>query len=529
MVRSADAAQEWGMSFAWRRIRRHVASHGLPPRDPREARAALGHFADAPAFRDAPAGFRVCPHDWSTVHGAAALGLVRILKRLLRAGESVDARDRLGRTALAWAVEDGRRPAVELLLARGADPAAPDEAGSTPLHLAVRRGDAELLGLLLQSVDDPDVGKGLARTPLMDAVAGRNLSAVNLLLRRGADPKAVDRHGQDVLFHVDSAGAVLLLPGLLDAGAVIGTRNRDGDTCRHVALRKGDVRLWEALTPEEDASDWVEERGRVDDSPLHAAVEGGCLPAIRRLVARGADPNAVNRFGHTPLLVALTAENLAATALLVELGAKTGFLEAVAAGDAERASELVPAPGVRLDAPVMGLETPLMGAVARGRVDLAALLRSRGASLDMGSAVIGTPLDVAALTGQAALVRWLLEEGADPALARRVRPELLHAMAWGEEEGLPPLPPLGSHRPDASEIVAAAVCGDDSGLTFLRLCGADIDLPDPDGTTALMQAVEHGDSGAIRRLLAFGADPDRRDLSGRSARDRARDLGRELG
>ncbi len=517
------------MSFAWRRIRRHIAAHGLPPRDPRESREALGHFADAPAFRAAPAGFRVCPHDWNTLHGAAALGLVRILKRLLAGGIPVDQRDTTGRTALSWAVEDGRSTAVEILLAYGADPACSDETGATALHDAVRRGDEVLLEQLLRSGADPDVGRELAKTPLMDAVAARHLPMATLLLQHGADPRALDRHNQDVLFHLDSAGAGQLLALLLDAGAVVGTRNRDGDTARHVALRKGDSALWEALTPGEDVEDWVSEPGRMADTPLHAAVEGGCLPAIRRLLGSGADVDAVNRLGHSPLLVALTSENLAANAVLVEAGARTGFLEAVAAGDYELANRLELPSGVLLDAPVAGMETPLMGAVARGRVDLVSLLRTRGASLDAGTVWIGTPLDVSALTGQPEMVRWLLEHGADPALARRVRPETLNQMAWGDDPGLPALPPLGSHRPDMDEVYEAAVAGDDGALRFLRLCGGVIDISDPDGTTALMRASEEGDSGAVRRLLAFGADPLLRDRYGRTAADRARERGRESG
>jgi len=319
------------------------------------------------------------------------------------------------------------------------------------------------------------------------------------------------------------------LPILLDAGATVGTRNRDGDTARHVALRKGDTALWEVLTPAEDVQNWRSEVGRMADTPLHAAVEGGCLPAIRRLLVSGADVNAVNRLGHSPLLVALTSENLAANALLVEAGARTGFLEAVAAGEFELAARLETTSGILLDAPVAGMETPLMGAVARGRLDLVSLLRARGSSLDSGTVWIGTPLDVAALTGQPEMVRWLLEHGADPALARRVRPETLNQMAWGEDPGLPALPPLGSHRPDMDDVYEAAVAGDDGALRFLRLCGADIDTADVDGATALMRASEDGDVGAVRRLLAFGADPLLRDIRGRTASDRARERGKELG
>ena len=73
----------------------------------------LGHHADAPAYRVAPVPFRVYTHSWNTLHGAAALGYTRILRRLLVRGDSPDTRDAWGRTPLHASVEDGRTVSVE--------------------------------------------------------------------------------------------------------------------------------------------------------------------------------------------------------------------------------------------------------------------------------------------------------------------------------------------------------------------------------------------------------------------------------
>lgn len=515
------------MAFSWRRIRRHLASRAPHPHDPRADADALGHFAEAPSFRAAPAEFRVCPHGWNTLHGAAALGYARIVRRMLGQGTAVNGRDAWGRTALVWAVEDGRRAVVELLLARGADPDVADEAGVGALHAAARRGERELAVLLLDAGADPDGGAGAATTPLAEAVRRGDAALAELLLARGASPDAPDRYGQTPLFHVSAAAADRMLPLLLDAGAALGARAADGDTARHRALRRGDAALWKALTPAEDEVEAVRARGRADDTLLMAAAEGGNPNLLKRLIAQGADPEARNRHGHGALLVALTAENLPAAAVLTGAGAQIGFLEAVAMGDAERAASASLPAGTVLDAPIAGLETPLMGAVARGRADLAILLLDAGASPDAGTAVIGTPLDVAALTGQDDLVRLLIQRGADPSRAVRVSPAELRRRAQALADPPPSLPPLGAARPDTEAVYAAAVAGDDRALAFLRLCGGEVDVRDDEGRTALIRAADDGDAPAVRRLLAFGADPNLRGHDGRRAVERARDRGRD--
>ena len=60
--------------------------------------------------------------------------------QLLDAGATVDARDAAGRTPLAVAVQAGRLSLVRVLLARGASLVA-DDAGNSPLHLAVAAPD----------------------------------------------------------------------------------------------------------------------------------------------------------------------------------------------------------------------------------------------------------------------------------------------------------------------------------------------------------------------------------------------------
>jgi ankyrin repeat protein len=60
-------------------------------------------------------------------------------------------------------------------------------------------------------------------------------------------------------------------------------------------------------------------------------------------------------------------------------------------------------------------------------------------------------------------------------------------------------------------------------VELLLAKGAQLDLADNRGRTALMIAAERGHAEIVKLLLAAGADPARRDKDGRSAADIATD------
>jgi ankyrin repeat protein len=65
------------------------------------------------------------------------------------------------------------------------------------------------------------------------------------------------------------------------------------------------------------------------------------------------------------------------------------------------------------------------------------------------------------------------------------------------------------------------------GVKALIDAGAQVDEPNATGETPLIAAVHRRDTQMMRVLLGAGADPDRTDNSGRSARDYARQDGKD--
>ena len=75
---------------------------------------------------------------WCALHGAARVGDVRAVQRLLDCGASVHTTTNLGESALHLAAREGHAPVAQLLLARGARADATTRRGLTPIALARR-------------------------------------------------------------------------------------------------------------------------------------------------------------------------------------------------------------------------------------------------------------------------------------------------------------------------------------------------------------------------------------------------------
>lgn len=103
-----------------------------------------------------------------------------------------------------------------------------------------------------------------------------------------------------------------------------------------------------------------------------------------------------------------------------------------------------------------------------------------------------TGLHIVVARSDALWIRFLLQRGADPNVRNK--------------KGVTPLQ-------------IAAALGFNEGVEELVKGGANINVADQTGETPLITSVHSRNVGLVRLLLGKGADPDRSDNSGRSARD----------
>ena len=185
---------------------------------------------------------------------AARAGQTALVEFFLQRGGAIDARNLAGSTALFLAVEAERLRTVALLLDKGADASIPGRSGVTPLAAAAFRGNTRIVDLLLARGADPNVRDATGKAPIAYAAALGYTAVVARLLTAGVDPNA--RYGNDLTAlmwaagHDDGAG-VLDVDGtvtlLLDRGALIDASDNRGRTALMIAAELGHASVVELL------------------------------------------------------------------------------------------------------------------------------------------------------------------------------------------------------------------------------------------------------------------------------------------
>lgn len=188
-------------------------------------------------------------------------------------------------TPLLWAAQAYRRagPMVRLLLAAGASVRVRGHGGAGPLVIAAQFGDTEVLSLLLDAGCAVADTNASGQTALHQAAENGHLEAVRLLLTRGAPLEARD----DLFTPLMTALAYRREPcaeALVDSGANVNAVTEGVDWLADTSVLMLALGALDDLLFERNATRHVD------------------LGLLGKLLARGANVNAVTRFGMTPLI-----------------------------------------------------------------------------------------------------------------------------------------------------------------------------------------------------------------------------------
>jgi len=166
-------------------------------------------------------------------------------------------------------------------------------------------------------------------------------------------------------------------------------------------------------------------------TPLHCTAFGGHVDVARLLIARGADVGREDAKGWTPLHWAVSGGPQDAD----EMGAFPGMCGAPAMDAYVALARLLIEHGADVNAKDRQGGTPLHRAASGGQVSLIDVLIEKGARVNATTAVGGTPLHSAARAGRLDAVRRLLAKGADVnARSARQRTPLHWAVEAGKRE-----------------------------------------------------------------------------------------------
>ena len=219
-------------------------------------------------------------------------------------------------------------------------------------------------------------------------------------------------------------------------------------------------------------------------TPLHKAVQENNEKAVAELQAKGADANAIDRYGITPLWLAATNGSASMVRTLLKAGANA-------------------------KATLPHGETALMTAARTGEPDTIQALLDAGSDPNAKESQQGeSALIWAAAENHPEAIRTLIAGGADP--NQHAKALDLAPMKWMNVGMVDTLLPRGGF----TAIIYAARQDAQEAVRALAASGADLNTRDADGATALQLAIinEHYDMAAL--LMEKGADPNVADNNG---------------
>lgn len=426
------------------------------------------------------------------------------------------------RPALIEAAKNDDKAALKALLQKKVDVNATDADGSTALHWASYRDDVESADLLIRAGAKVNTANDLGVTPLWPASENGSSAMVRRLLEAGANPNAALLAGETPLMVAARSGYPDVVEQLLAKGANINAHGTRGQTAlmwaasqehanvvkvllaHHADLNlKSDAWTDVMAVPPHGYLPYNKAVPHGGETALMFAARVGDLASVKLLVAAGANVNDADAWG---VSAATLAEHSGFTDLLLFLLDKGADPNAAPNGF------------TALHEAIMRRDEKAVAALLDHHADpnfpLKTWTPTRRSSDDYHfepSLIGATPYWLAARCDDAAIMRMLVQHGADPKFVLHVtwtaeqgfggveRTEvatpLLAALGFGGGNVAPWVPPARTER-EAQALEAAKAAVE---------LGVDVNATGNDGRTALDQAKNMGYTSVVGFLTEKGA------------------------
>lgn len=230
-----------------------------------------------------------------------------------------------GKFPLEAALENGHQKAVPLLLQNGADVSVLYSPTTNYLAQTIESNDTETTKLLVEYAAKNDIDISDYLPPLESAIKDKDKDMITILIDTAkADPNQTDSKGNPVLSDAALSGDKEIVTMILLAGANIDQLNTKGQTSLMTLIEQSggnsaNMNDMSLFLIENGAN--VNAADLKGETPLFYAVKARNEQLIKNLIAKGADINARNNKGESVLFIAAEKDNPRMAKLLLDNGA----------------------------------------------------------------------------------------------------------------------------------------------------------------------------------------------------------------
>jgi ankyrin repeat protein len=312
---------------------------------------------------------------------------------------------------------------------------------------------------------------------LFAATTNGGVDEVKKLISQGVDINAKNADGQTALHIAVSNDNKKIVQFLIEKGADVNTKNGNGRTPLDTILSRSQFQI--SRNPHHAEIKELLLANGAQILSIHGAVHSGDLEKVKEFLEQGTDINAKDEDGDTPLHIAVEQDYNDIAKLLIDRGAD------VNAGDQKD-------------------YTPLYSAIWNRNRDLVGLLIGKGADVNVIPEEGAPPLLEAVWMGDFDVVKLLIDNGASNDVKDKDSWTALHHAASQASVDMVRL--FISKGVDTSSIHMAACAGDLSRVKGLLEQGIDVDTKDEAGWTALVWAVNAGQTEVAEFLINNNAN-----------------------
>lgn len=470
---------------------------------------------------------------------------------ILRSGANPNLADKLGRTALHWAVFYKKAEFVRILLKGKGEMTKEDKKGQNVMQFAIRMNAAECLKVICDSLglDNSSNSKILSKpsasvgTPLIQATKLGHKECCEILLQAGAnidikDQTYFDKTSLHIATELNHSDIVEML---MKYDADSQAQDSQGNTILHLSCTQSSPRCLEVILSQggKKVQSLVERRNKAGLIPLMVASQMGFDKHVKMLIEHNSPIGVQDESGKTALHHATEKGNRPCAELLCQADSglpwttdsegRTPLHLAVIAGKKDLMEFLVQNSGMNLQ-DNQG-HTPIHWAVVCGFHDLIDTLVEHGGDPSLVDDHGASPLHYAAqMCGDRGVseigilcLKALIKRGAKiNAIDKGHKTPLLWAASAGSSEACKLLKEAGADcsLADLDGLTAlhcAVTCNHSACVdTLLTECGCAADTPDKNGCTPLFYASSMDQADNVKALLDKGASPNYTDNKGKS-------------